>query len=65
VYIYLYIYISAIEIQTTGQILVKYGMGIPLNGGKVLSWVSTPYPDPWGGGGAVNGVWWAPAASTI
>jgi hypothetical protein len=42
--------ISAIEIQTTGLILVKFGMGILLNAGMVRSWDSTPYPDPRGQG---------------
>jgi hypothetical protein len=40
--------ISAIEIQTTGPISMKFGMGILLNTGKVHSCVATPYPDPQG-----------------
>ncbi len=38
--------ISAIEIQTTGPIAMKFGMGMLLNMGKVHSWVATLYPDP-------------------
>jgi hypothetical protein len=37
---------SLIEILTAGVILVIFGTGILLNSRKVLSWVSTPYPDP-------------------
>ncbi len=40
--------ISAIEIQTTGPISMKFGMGILLNTVKVRSCVATPYPDPQG-----------------
>ncbi len=54
--------VSAIEIQTTGPISMKFGMSILLNGGKVRSWDSTPTP---GVRGALNIVWRASAASTI
>jgi hypothetical protein len=43
--------VSALEIQTTEPISGKFGTSILLNGEKVLSWVSTPIPDPWGQGG--------------
>ncbi len=33
--------ISAIEIQTTVQILMKFGMEVLLNAGKVPGWVAT------------------------
>jgi hypothetical protein len=56
------VYISATEIQTTGLILMKFGMAILLNIGKVHSWVATPYPDTDGG---LNGVWPASAASAV
>jgi len=56
--------ISGIEIQTTGLISMKFGMGILLNGGKVCSWDLTPYPNPQGQG-ALNGVLCASAASTV
>ena len=42
--------VSAIEIQTTGPISMKFGMGILLNGGKVYSWDSTAYPNSPGSG---------------
>ncbi len=48
--------ISAIEIQTTALILMKFGMEIVLNSGKVISWVATPYPYPWGQGGPKQGL---------
>jgi hypothetical protein len=38
--------ISGIEIQTTGPISMKFGMGIHLNEGKVHTWDLTPYPPP-------------------
>ncbi len=47
--------ISAIEIQTTAPILMKFGMEILLNVGKIPSWVATPYPHPQGQG-ALNRV---------
>ena len=47
--------VSAIEIQTTGPISMKFGMSILLNGGKVRSWDLTPYPSP-GVRGALNRV---------
>ncbi len=56
--------VYSIEIQTTGLISMKFGMGILLNGGKVCSWDLTPYPNPQGQG-ALNGVWCASAASTV
>ncbi len=43
--------VSAIEIQTTGSIMVKFGTGILRNEGKVHSWVSTSYPNLRGQGG--------------
>ncbi len=43
--------VSALEIQTTGPISMKFGMSILLNGGKVHSYDSTPYPNPRGQGG--------------
>jgi len=58
--------VYSIEIQTTGLISMKFGMGILLNGGKVCSWDLTPYPNPQGQGqGALNGVLCASAASTV
>jgi hypothetical protein len=42
----LYIYSYLIEIITVGPILVKFGIGIYFDGGKVLSMVLTLYPDP-------------------
>ncbi len=44
--------VFSIEIQTERLILVKFGIstGIFFDGGKVLSWVLTPYPDPQGQG---------------
>jgi hypothetical protein len=59
-----YIHISAIEIQTTALILMKFGMEILLIAGKVPSRVATPYSHPWGKG-ALNRVWPASAASTV
>ncbi len=56
--------IEILEIQTTGPISMKFGTSILLNGGKVHSWDSTPYPNPWGQGG-LNKVWCASAASII
>ncbi len=56
--------ISAIEIQTTALILMKFGMEILLNAGKVPRWVATPYPHPQGLG-ALNRVLPAPAAPTV
>ncbi len=56
--------VSAIEIQTTGQISMKFGMSILLIEGKVCSWDLTPYPNPWGQG-ALNRVWRASVASTV
>ncbi len=56
--------VSAIEIQATGPISMKFGMSILLNGGNVRSWDSTPYPNP-RGQGALNRVWSASAASTV
>jgi hypothetical protein len=56
--------ISAIEIQTTAPILMKFGIEILLNAGKVPSWVATPYPHP-RGQMALNRVWPASAASTV
>jgi hypothetical protein len=56
--------VSAIEIQTTGPISMKFGMSILLNGGKVHSWDSTPYPNPQGQG-SLNRVFCASAASTV
>ena len=44
------------EIQTTGLISMKFGMGILLNGGKVCSWDLTPYPNPQGQGGPKRGL---------
>jgi len=43
---------------------MKFGMGILLNMGKVCSWDSTTYPNPWDQV-ALNRVWHASAASTI
>ncbi len=57
-------YISGIKIQTTGPISMKFGMGILLNGGKVHSWDSPPYPNP-RVRGFLNGVWRAFVASTV
>ena len=48
--------ISAIEIQTTALILMKFGMAILLIAGKVPSWVATPYPHPRGQGGPKQGL---------
>ena len=48
--------VSAIEIQTTKPISVKFSMGILLDTGKVRSWVATPYPDPRGQGGSKQGL---------
>ncbi len=48
--------VSAIEIQTTGPISMKFGMSILLNGGKVRSWDLTPYPNPRGQGGPKQGL---------
>jgi hypothetical protein len=62
--VWVWVCVSAIEIQTTGLSLVKFGTGIFLKGGKVLSWDSTPYPNPQGQGG-FNGVWRAHSASTV
>jgi hypothetical protein len=56
--------VSAIEIQTTAPILMKFGIEILINAGKVPSWVATPYPHP-RGQGALNWVWPASAASTV
>jgi hypothetical protein len=39
-------FISAIKIQTTEPISVKFGIGMLLNAGTVRSWVASPYPDP-------------------
>jgi hypothetical protein len=56
--------VSAIEIQTTALILMKFGMEILLNAGKVPSRVATPYPHPWCQG-ALNRVWPTSVASTV
>jgi len=48
--------VSAIEIQTTGPISMKFGMGILLYGGKVCSWDSNPYPNPQGQGDPKQGL---------
>ncbi len=56
--------VSAIEIQATGPISMKFGIIILLNGGNVHSWDLTPYPNP-RVRGALNRVWHASAASTI
>ena len=48
--------ISVIEIQTTALILMKFGMEILLNAGKVPIWVATPYPHPQGQGGPKQGL---------
>ncbi len=48
--------VSAIEIQTTGAISIKFGMGMLLNMGKIHCWVATPYPYPQGQGGPKQGV---------
>jgi hypothetical protein len=58
------LYVSAIEIQTTGPISMKFSMSILLNVGKVRRWDLTPYPNPLGQG-ALNRVWCASAASSI
>ncbi len=44
--------------------LVKFGIGIYFDGGKVLSMVLTLYPDPLGQR-ALNRVWRAYTASTV
>jgi hypothetical protein len=44
------VFISSIEIQTNGPILVKFDTELLLNVGKVRSWVSTPYLNLWGPG---------------
>ncbi len=49
--VYVYVCVSAIEIQTTELISMKFGIGILLNERKVCSWVATPYPYPHGQGG--------------
>ena len=36
--------------------MVKFGIGIYFDGRKVLSMVSTLYPDPWGQGGPKQGL---------
>ena len=56
--------VYSVEIQTTGLISMKFGMGILLNGGKVCSWDLTPYPNPQGQG-ALNVIWHASSALTI
>ncbi len=48
--------VSAIEIQTTRLISMKFGMGILLYGGKVHSWDLPPYPNPQGQGGPKQGL---------
>ncbi len=40
----MFVCMFSIEIQTVRLISVKFGMGIFFDSGKVLSWVSTPYP---------------------
>ncbi len=57
--------VSAIEIQTTGPISMKFGMSILLNGGKVRRWDSKPHTPTPGVRGALNIVWRASAASTV
>ncbi len=47
---------SAIEIQTTGTISMKFGMGILLYRGKVRSWDLSPYPNPRDQGGPKQGL---------
>ncbi len=56
--------ISAIEVQSTALILMKFGMEILLNAGKVPIWVATPYPHPQARG-PLNRVLPASAASTV
>ncbi len=56
--------VSAIEIQTTGLILMKFGMGILLNMGKVHSWV-VPHTLTPNVRGALKRVLPASAASTV
>jgi hypothetical protein len=50
------LYVSAIEIQTTGPISMKFSMSILLNVGKVCKWDLTPYPNPLGQGGPKQGL---------
>jgi hypothetical protein len=50
------VYVSAIEIQTTELILVKFGTGILLSGGKACSLVLTSYPDSQGQGDPKGGL---------
>ncbi len=54
--------VSTIEIQTTALILMKFGMEMLLNAGKVPSWVAYPHPR---GQGALSRVWPASAASIV
>ncbi len=44
--------VSAIEIQTTGPISMKFGMSILLNGGRFIAGIQNPIPQPPGSGGA-------------
>ncbi len=46
-----FVCLFCIEIQTARPISMKFGMGVVLEGEKVLSWVLTPYPNPRGQGG--------------
>ncbi len=48
--------VSAMEIQTTGPISMKFGIRILLHGGKVCCWDSTPYPKTPGQEGPKQGL---------
>ena len=52
----------SIQIETAGQIGMKFGTEVVLDGGKVLGGNSTPYPP---GMGSIKGVQGASGASTM
>jgi hypothetical protein len=56
--------VSAIEIQTTRPISMKFGMSILLNGGRFVAGIQPHTPTP-GVRGALNIVWHASAASAV
>ncbi len=60
----MFVCLFSVEIQTARPISVKFDFGIFFDGGKVLSWVLTPYPNP-RGPGALYRVPGGFAASTV
>ena len=60
------VYVFSIQIQTAGQIWMKFGTEVVLKGTKGFFWVGglTLYPHP-PGTGCVKAIWGAPGASAM